>query len=109
MDKLKVLPTFEAAFGTALNNTSNQTTHEDSDEVHEAEEVTEESSQGTVKRQKKTSHEQKRSISKAPVEAAAQASAGADGQETYVAEDINDLIRQASRATSLATTPAPGG
>lgn len=64
VEKMQVLPTFEAAFGR----------EPDSELAEIARELSEEPLQ----------------------------------QQVYVADDIDEKIRQASRATSLAATPAPG-
>lgn len=64
VEKMHVLPTFEAAFGHPPDN--------------EVAEMAEEPSEK-------------------PLE-----------QQVYVVDDIDEKIRQASRATSLAATPAPG-
>lgn len=103
VDGVKVLPTFEAAFGSEAN-TANQGSLENSEEAVEAEEVTE-SSHDTMRRSRKAEQKRKAKIGEGDV---LQQTAGLAGQETYIAEDINDLIKQASRATSLVPTPAPG-
>lgn len=107
VDELRVLPTFEAAFGSEREATEREANHDTEEEevVVEAEEVREfdDDAKKPTFKGRQTSQDRPRS----------QTGDGGqlqkiDGQDIYVADDISDLIRQASRTTSLAVTPAPG-
>ncbi|OQR67620.1 hypothetical protein BIW11_13412, partial [Tropilaelaps mercedesae] len=112
MVDLKVLPTFKTALGQDPDALRPQVREEveeileaeeeileAEEEILEAEEVTEAADEVRQER-----HEQDRRNSPEAEIAEDQGEVGV--QETYVAEDINDLIRQATRNTSLAATSA---
>ncbi|XP_022698906.1 uncharacterized protein LOC111266044 [Varroa jacobsoni] len=99
----KVLPTFEAAFGLEREALQRQVKDETDEEVIETKKITE---LGGV-HEKPVVNTQGSQNTRSEGQALIANKHKIDGQHTYVADDINDLIRQASRTTSLAPTPAP--